>query len=74
MRTTLEIDDDILAIARQLAESNGVSLGRAVSTLARQGLAPRPHGKIRNGVRLFEPDPTAPKPTMDLVNRLRDEL
>ena len=37
MRTTLTIDDDVLAVARALAERNGSSLGRAVSELARRG-------------------------------------
>lgn len=44
MRTTLEIDDTVMAAARSLARSRGVSLGAAVSELARRGLdAGRPH-------------------------------
>ncbi|QDO87406.1 hypothetical protein FNH13_02875 [Ornithinimicrobium ciconiae] len=38
MRTTLEIDDQIMAAARSLARSRGISLGAAVSELARRGL------------------------------------
>ena len=37
MRTTLTIDDDVLAVARALAERNGSSLGRALSDPARRG-------------------------------------
>ncbi|MYC67479.1 MAG: antitoxin [Acidobacteriia bacterium] len=37
MRTTVAIDDDVLAIARALAQQNAVSLGRALSELARRG-------------------------------------
>lgn len=37
MRTTVTIDDDILAIARTLVQQNGISLGRALSELARRG-------------------------------------
>ena len=37
MRTTLNIDDDVLAVARALANRNGTSLGRALSELARRG-------------------------------------
>ena len=37
MRTTLTIDDDVLAVARALAERNGGSLGSALSELARRG-------------------------------------
>jgi len=75
MRTTLDIDDDILSVARELAESQGVSIGKAMSQLARKGLdAPQPKRRIRNGVPLLEPVPGAPKPTLELINRLRDEL
>ncbi len=38
MRTTLTIDDDVLAAARTMAEHSGSSLGSAVSELARRGL------------------------------------
>lgn len=38
MRTTLEIDDTVLAAARSLAASEKLSLGAAVSKLALRGL------------------------------------
>lgn len=38
MRTTLEIDDAVLSAARAKAHAEGISLGRAVSDLARRGL------------------------------------
>lgn len=41
MRTTLEIDDEVLAAARALSAESGMSLGAAVSELARRGLRPR---------------------------------
>lgn len=37
MRTTVTIDDDVLAVARALAEQNRSSLGSALSELARRG-------------------------------------
>ena len=37
MRTTITVDDDVLAVARALAERKGSSLGSAVSELARRG-------------------------------------
>ena len=37
MRTTVTIDDDVLAVARALAERSGSSLGAALSELARRG-------------------------------------
>lgn len=41
MRTTLEIDDAVLAVARSLARARGLSLGAAVSQLALQGIHQR---------------------------------
>lgn len=41
MRTTLDIDDDVLSAARTLAQETGTSIGRALSELARRGLQPR---------------------------------
>jgi hypothetical protein len=38
MRTTLTIDDDIFAIARNLAAAKHLSIGAALSELARRGL------------------------------------
>ncbi len=40
MRTTLDIDDDIVAAARELATAERRSLGSVVSELARRGLTP----------------------------------
>ena len=47
MRTTLTIDDDVLAVARALADRRGSSLGSALSELARRGFrsqSPAEHG------------------------------
>ena len=37
MRTTLTIDDDVLALARAVAQARKVSVGNALSDLARRG-------------------------------------
>ncbi|MCY3955529.1 MAG: hypothetical protein OXF47_06000 [Nitrospira sp.] len=42
MRTTVTIDNDVLAVARALAQRNGTSLGRAISELARRGFRNAP--------------------------------
>ena len=42
VRTTVTIDDDVLAVARALADRNGTSLGSALSELARRGFRPSP--------------------------------
>ena len=74
MRTTLEIDDDLVATAKQLAKKQGLTMGRVISDLARQSLSADAPRTMRNGVWLFTPRPSsAVKPTMELVNALRDE-
>lgn len=40
MRTTLDIDDDVVAAARELAADHRRSLGAVISELARRGLTP----------------------------------
>ena len=72
MRTTLELDDDLLATARQLSRQEGVTLGQLISELARQSLAAKAPLKVRNGVLLFVPKAGASKPNMRIVNQLRD--
>jgi hypothetical protein len=39
MRTTLDIEDDVLQAAKELAEREGGTAGQVLSTLARRGLA-----------------------------------
>jgi len=39
MRTTLDIEDDVLQAAKELAQREGGTAGKVISTLARCGLA-----------------------------------
>jgi hypothetical protein len=74
MRTTLDLDPDVLQAAKELAAARGSTAGKILSELARKALA-RPHnGRVRNGVPLLPRRPRdAPRPTMKFVNELRDE-
>ncbi|MDE1947382.1 MAG: CopG family transcriptional regulator [Burkholderiales bacterium] len=76
MRTTLAIDDDVLAAAKHLAERDQKSIGEVISTLARQGLArgTRAARSERNGVPLLPSRRGCAPVTPELVNQLRDEL
>jgi hypothetical protein len=38
LRTTLDIDDDVLQAAKELATQEGSTAGRVISVLARRGL------------------------------------
>ena len=73
MRTTLAIDDDVLAAARGLAERQKRSLGEVVSDLARKALmsAPSPP-KTRNGIPLLPGRGVVV--TSEVVAVLADEL
>lgn len=73
MRTTLDIDEDILSAAKEIAGRRGVSAGKVVSELARSALTDREERTIRNGVPLFPLRPGGQVVTLELVNQLRDE-
>ena len=74
VRTTLELDDDLAHVAKQLASRRGMTMGQVVSELVRKALEPKAEPRMRNGVPLFTPKPGARKPHLALVNRLRDRV
>ena len=74
MRTTLDLDDDVLQAAKELAEVRGTTAGKVVSDLVRKGLQARPRSpRVRNGVPLLRHRPGAPVMTIAVVNERRDE-
>lgn len=75
MRTTLVIDDDVLAAAKYLAEREGKTIGGIISALARQGLTrgTRNARQVRNGLSLLLAGKRGTPVTFELVNQLRDE-
>ena len=79
MRTTLNIDDDVLAAAKEIAQRERKSTGKFMSDLMRDALnrrASRASGRRRKheffGFRPIPPGGTVV--TNELVNELRDEL
>jgi hypothetical protein len=73
MRTTLDIDDDVLQAAKELGEMQHKTAGRVLSELARKALAPKQSLKVRNGVPLIPYRPGDPIMTNADVRRLLDE-
>lgn len=78
MRTTLDIEDDVLAAAKELARRGHTSAGRVISDLARRALTlPAPAtGKAREPAALygFRPFPSrGGVVSNEKVDRLRDE-
>ncbi len=77
MRTTINLDDDVLLAARGLARRNQTSIGAVVSELARKGLNGDSYGDVEDAnVNFygFRPLPKRGRPvTNDLIDQLRDE-
>jgi hypothetical protein len=74
MRTTLMIDDDVLAAARELAEHRGVAIGKVISELSREGIEARQRPTRRHGrVPTFSPRKGAPFITSEAVLNALDE-
>jgi hypothetical protein len=75
MRTTLSIDDDVLAAAKGLAALQHKSVGEVISELTRQALRPNAQKtRARNGIPLLPVRTGVAAVTPELVNQLRDEL
>lgn len=72
-RTTLSIDEDVLAYARQLSEASGKPLGTIISELARTAMTKTGTAPVRNGIQLLPIGKGATSATLEDVNRLRDE-
>jgi hypothetical protein len=79
MRTTLDIDDDLLAAAKELARRERSTAGQVVSRLLRRSLtgaeaAPAPARARRAPVAGFQPFPARPGvvATNEQVDALRD--
>jgi hypothetical protein len=73
MRTTIDLPEDLILVTKQMAQSRHSTMGQIVSELLRKAMAPSGSPKIRNGFQLLEPKAGAAKPSLALVNRLRDE-
>lgn len=72
MRTTLELDDTVLAVARSLSRDEGISLGAAVSKLAERGIR-GDSVTSTGGFPVFTVRPNAVPITVELVNDHRDD-
>ena len=71
MRTTLDIDDDVLQAAKSLANKQSKSIGKVISELVRRAITPTDNPKIKNGVPLFNVKDSKEVVTFELINSLR---
>ena len=76
MRTTLDIEDDVLRAAKELAQREGRTTGQVLSDLARRGLA-SPAGVRRKRQPMRVGVPVLPSRgeiiTLEHVQKLRDK-
>lgn len=81
MRTTLDIDDDILSASKELAKAAGKTAGQIISELARKALTQPLQStqytveepKSFYGIRPFPKRPGGVVITNEMINRIRDE-
>jgi len=74
MRTTLNIDEDLLAAAKAMAAQQGVSIGKIVSELMRKGLTPAREPKLRPGYFPVFDIPEGARPiTSETVTRAEED-
>jgi hypothetical protein len=73
MRTTLNLDDDVVELLKDYAESRSVALGRAASELVRKGLAAPVQTRIINGFHAVVLPANSPKITSEKVKELLED-
>lgn len=74
VRTTLNLDDDVLELLKEYAEKRSVALGRAASELVRKGFSTPTPTRIVNGLVVFDVPPDSPRITPERVKELESEL
>ena len=74
MRTTLNLDDEVLEMVSRYAKSRSMSLGQAVSGLVRIGLETKRPTRVVNGIRVFDLPKDSPRVTSRGVHELESEI
>jgi hypothetical protein len=73
MRTTLNLDDDVLQTLKEYAETRSLALGRAASDLVRRGLAAPVATRVVNGFHVVTLPSKSPSIGDDHVRRLLED-
>ena len=74
MRTTVNLPDDVLSVARSLADLKGISLGNALAELARAGLKPAVRINTKTAFPSFEVSEQAKPITLEQPLQAEDDL
>lgn len=73
MRTTLQIDDDVLQAARSLAQAEHKTVGKVLSELAKKGLRPQLRAAVSSGFPVFEVPADTPPITLEMVKQAEED-
>jgi metal-responsive CopG/Arc/MetJ family transcriptional regulator len=73
MRTTINLDDDVLREVKQYADSRSIALGKAVSELVRRGLRTPTETEIVNGLHVVVLPPESAKVDETSIKRLLED-
>ena len=74
MRTTVDIDMDIMMACKSMAKEKGMSLGKALSDMARKGFGMAGSAK-RNALGIpMLPSRSGVVVTNEIIDQLRDEM
>jgi hypothetical protein len=73
MRTTLTIDDDVLAAVRARAQYENRAIGDVLSELARTALRAASSPATRNGLPILQRANAVQHVTLEAVNALKDD-
>lgn len=74
MRTTVNLPNDVLRVARALANLKGISLGDAIAELARAGLKPAARINTKTAFPSFQVGANAKPITLEQTLQAEDEL
>lgn len=73
MRTTLNLEEDVLLEAKRYADSRSMPLGKAVSDLVRRGLSTPVQTRVMNGIQVVVLPSGAPPVNSEQVKRLLED-
>ena len=74
MRTTLNLEDDVLELVKRYADGRSLPLGKAVSDLLRRGLETPTPTRVISGFVVFDVPPDSPPITGIRVKELEEDL
>jgi len=73
MRTTLNLDDDVVELLKNYAENRSMALGKAASDLVRRGLASPVQTLVVNGFHTIVLPAKSPKVTSEKIKQLLED-